>query len=70
MVGRGLAGQHEDAGTDHRADPEHDEVFGCEGPFQCGFAVQAAFDGFTRVDVAGGFNRFDPQQRLQHAVLP
>ncbi|MNV22306.1 hypothetical protein D3C71_1132730 [compost metagenome] len=70
MVGRGLAGEHEDTCADHRTDAQHDEVFGRESPFQRGFAVQAAFDGLAGIDVPGRFDRFDPQQRLQHAVLP
>lgn len=70
MVGRGLAGQHEDTSADHRTHAKQDEVFSREGPFQRGFAVQAAFDGFAGIDVPGRFNRLDPQQSFQHAVLP
>ena len=59
MVGRGLAGQHEDTSADHRTYAKQDEVFSREGPFQRGFAIQAAFDGFAGIDVPGRFNRLD-----------
>ncbi|MNY80185.1 hypothetical protein D3C86_2211190 [compost metagenome] len=45
-------------------------MFRREGPFQRGFAIQAAFDGFAGIDVPGRFDRLDPQQSFQHAVLP
>lgn len=47
MVGSGLTGQHENAGADHRTDPQHDQVLGGEGALQGGLALQAAFDRFA-----------------------
>ncbi|WVL67067.1 hypothetical protein VDQ57_011915 [Xanthomonas campestris pv. campestris] len=70
MVGSRLAGHHKDACADHRADAEHDQVLGGEGPLQRRFALQAAFDRFARIHTSGGLDRFDPQQRLQHSVHP
>lgn len=70
MIGSRLAGHHKDACADHRADAEHDQVLGAEGPLQRGFALRAALDRLARIDEASGLDRFDPQHRLQHSVHP
>ena len=70
MVGGGLAGQHEDARADHRTHAQHDQVLGRQRPFQGGFAVQAAFEGFTGIDVACRRDRLDPEQSFEHSQRP
>ncbi len=54
MIGSRLAGHHKDACADHRADAEHDQVLGAEGPLQRGFALRAALDRLARIDEASG----------------
>jgi len=69
VVGRGLAGDDEDAGADHRAHAQQDQVPGCEGALERGFALQAAFDRFAGVHVCGRLDRFDPQQCFEHSLF-
>jgi len=70
VVGRRLTGEHENTRTDHRTDAQKDQMLGRESPFQRGFAIQAAFDGFASVYVTGWRNRLDPQQSFKHAINP
>jgi len=68
MVGRSLAGHHEDAGADDCAHAQQDQMLGCEGSLERGFALQAAFDRFTGIDMCSRFDRFDPQQSFKHCA--
>ena len=58
------------ASADHRTHAQHDQVLGRQRPFQGGFAVQAAFEGFTGIDVACRRDRLDPEQSFEHSQRP
>src|SRR5690606_32461103 len=45
---------------------EQDQLGAGERPLEAGFAVEAAFEGFARVDVPGGLDRLRGQKILEH----
>jgi hypothetical protein len=70
VVCGGLAGQYEDACTDDCAHAQQHEVFGGQGSLQTAFAVQAAFERFTGIDMSRRCNRLDPEQSFEHSQRP
>src|SRR3546814_4914654 len=68
VLGGGLAGQHEDAGADHRADAQHDQLGAGEGALERGFAFKAALERLAGVDVARRLDRLGGDKLLEHPI--
>ncbi len=64
----GLAGQHEDAGADDRADAEHDEVLGGQCALERNLAGDRALRVLAGVDVRRRMHRLDRENIFQHRV--
>src|SRR5690606_9019522 len=68
IVGSGLTSQHEDASAEDGAEAEQDEVTSSQYSPERDLTMQAAFDGFARIDMRGGSHRL--RSKYTHALIP
>jgi len=66
VLGCRLAGEHENAGADHRAHAQQQQLGGRQRPAQVRFAFRVAFHRLPGIDVTRRLDRLGHQQILEH----